>query len=172
MDRIPRRSSLLSRSFGGVAVSIGMLAPGACAHASVPFFAPEGASRLETPPRGLPRSAVPVRLNTSALLALRPGDEARLELPEEPAYTVVFEKELSHGGGTYSWSGYLKDTATRKRILVTTGPNGSFGEIETPGRTYRIVPGSGHDWLVDMTKVGASEQKRPPPDDMRIPPGR
>jgi len=64
-------------------------------------------------------------------------------------YSVDFFQD--HGGGMYSWVGRHATLGNNFRAIVTTGPGGSFGVISTPDGDYRLIPGVGHDWMVDMT---------------------
>jgi len=102
--------------------------------------------------RGVKSQAVPVRLNARALFELDYLDEVRLTLPSGATHTVVFELAQDHGGGVASWVGHLKEHGNASRVILTRGPGGAFGLIETPEGTFRIVPGGEHDWLVDMTQ--------------------
>jgi hypothetical protein len=64
----------------------------------------------------------------------------------------VLDLSQAHGGGISSWVGRVKGADASNRVIVTSGPGGSFGVIDTPDGSYRIIPGDGHDWLVDMTQ--------------------
>ncbi|MGE3452747.1 MAG: Ig-like domain repeat protein, partial [Burkholderiales bacterium] len=103
---------------------------------------------------GLHSQAVPVRFNAPQMLGLSYRSEVQLTLPNAQAHAIVFELAQAHGDGIHSWVGHFKETGSSHRVIVTTGPGGSYGVIETPGGSYRLVPGDGHDWLVDMTQEG------------------
>ncbi|HUR20444.1 MAG TPA: Calx-beta domain-containing protein, partial [Vicinamibacterales bacterium] len=120
-----------------------------------PFFtaAPSTApSAMGAIARGVQSSAVPVKFNAVAMRALQYQDEVELTLPGAGTHTVVFELAQDHGGGVFSWVGYVKELGTHGRVILATGPGGSYGSIDTPSGTYRIVPGGDHDWLVDMSR--------------------
>jgi hypothetical protein len=120
------------------------------------FFRPQAVTKakavLSERPAGVASPVLPVEFNSAEMLALVPGEEVQLFLPNATAHAVVFEHVQSHGGGMESWVGYLKGQGRDKRVILTTGPAGSFGVIDTPEGSFRVVPGPGHDWLVDMTK--------------------
>ena len=127
------------------------------------FFRTGSASLAKAGPAdrapGVVSQAVPVEFNAGEMLNLVPGDEISLALPRSKSRAVVFERSHAHGGNIHSWVGYFKERGNSNRVLVTTGPAGSFGVIESPEGTYRIVPGKNHDWLVDM----AAEALHVPP---------
>jgi len=93
--------------------------------------------------------ALPIALNRAALAATRANDEMELALPDGTRELVVFDRVEDHGGGIKTSVGYLKALGRDYRVLITAGPSGSFGSIRTANTAYRIIPGDGHDWLVD-----------------------
>jgi len=101
---------------------------------------------------GVHTQAVPIRFNAQDMLGLRYLDEVELALPNATAHAVLFELAREHPGGIRTWIGHLRDHGTGYRVIVTSGPAGSYGVIDTPEASYRIVPGDGHDWLIDMTQ--------------------
>ncbi len=100
---------------------------------------------------GVQSKATPVKLNAAAMRELRYLDEVELALPGR-TYHVVFELAQEHGRGVLTWVGHIKGLGHHGRVIVATGPGGSFGTIDTPEGSFRIVPGGEHDWLVDMTE--------------------
>src|SRR5688572_11061355 len=114
--------------------------------------------------------ALPIQFNVDEMLGLRHGEEIQLALPNAVARTVVFERSQSHGGGVHSWVGHFKERGKNNRVILTTGPAGSYGVIDTPDGTYRIIPGGEHDWLVDMTQEQLYIPIKPFVDDSRMPP--
>ena len=94
--------------------------------------------------------ATPVQFNFSAMQDVRSGGEVNFTLPNAKNFAIVIELAQSHGDGVTSWTGYLKDYGKRFRALITAGPDGTYARIETPTGDYRLAPGTGHDWLIDM----------------------
>jgi hypothetical protein len=92
-----------------------------------------------------------VKFNLPELKSLKPGEEVTFALPNGATYTIVFDLQQDHGNGISSWIGYVKGTKDKERVVITTGPGGSFGRIATPEGEFRLVPGEGHDWLMDMS---------------------
>src|SRR5688572_15772115 len=121
-------------------------------------------------PQGVHSDARPVRFNTDEMLALKAGDSVQLTLPSAITRPVVVERIQSHGGGITSWVGYFRERGRSNRVIVTTGPAGSYGVIDSPEGTYRIIPGDGHDWLVDMTQEQLYLPLPASKNDERIPP--
>src|SRR5688572_18506571 len=121
-------------------------------------------------PEGVHSDARSVRFNTDEMLALKAGDSVQLTLPSAITRPVVVERIQSHGGGITSWVGYFRERGRSNRVIVTTGPAGSYGVIDSPDGTYRIIPGDGHDWLVDMTQEQLYLPIPAPKNDERIPP--
>ena len=116
------------------------------------------------PPKAVKSVAQPVRFNAATLRTLKPGAEVELTLPDASRHTFVFDVGRDHGQGIYSWVGYYRDRDERRKLraVITTGPDGSFGSIQTPAGEWRLLPGKGNDWLVDM----AVEQKLHEPVDL------
>ncbi len=119
-------------------------------------------------PAGLHAKPKAVKLNAKALLAMRGGAEAELTLPDGAKHVVVADLVQDQGGGITSWVGHVKGAGNASRVIVTTGPGGSYGAFETPTGTYRLLPGGAHDWLVDM-RGEAETVGREKGDDQRAP---
>ena len=117
-----------------------------------------------TPPAAIKSVAHPVRFEMDALRALKPGAEVELTLPNGRKHAFVFDLLRDHGQGIVSWVGYAREGDARRKLraIVTRGPDGTFGTIQTPEGELRIVPGRGNDWLVDM----AAESKHLPEVDL------
>lgn len=120
---------------------------------------------------GVATPGTAVRFNAEHMHALAYGEEVELVLPNATTHAYIFELAKRHGGGITTWVGRHKLRGKEYRAIVTTGPGGSFGALATPEGDYRLVPGGGHDWLVDM-----SEERRHVPmtvlenDALPIPP--
>ena len=93
---------------------------------------------------------MPVQFNAAAMQNVRSGGEVDITLPNAARYAIVFELAQTHNGGITSWTGYLKEYGKRFRAIITSGPAGTYASIQTPAGEYRLVPGAGHDWLIDM----------------------
>ena len=109
-----------------------------------------------------------VQFNRRALSEMQKQDELELALPNGSRHVVVFDRIDDHGGGIRSSIGFIKGQSNDYRVILTTGPGGTYGSIRTPETMYRIIPGAnGQDLLIDMTE----EQKHIPPinlgDDVR-----
>ena len=141
------------------------------------FFLPEARAKAKAAPAaralGVVSAAAPVLFNRDEMLSLSPGDEVTLAVPGGGTHALVFQMAQSHGDGIESWVGYVKSRGNDNRVILTTGPSGSYGVIDTPEGSYRIVPGNGHDWLVDMTaeQLHIPIPEREPNDGFPIPPG-
>jgi hypothetical protein len=113
--------------------------------------------------------AAAVRFNAGEMFRLAPRAEVEVTLGHR-AYVVIFDRAEQHGDGIASWIGYVKEAGKDYRAVITTGPAGSFGFIRTPQGEFRLVPGHGHDWLVDMTQERAFVPEIDLRDDIAIPP--
>lgn len=115
--------------------------------------------------------ALPIQLNSSQMFDLPILGEIEINLPTA-TYTAVFERSEQHGDGIATWIGYLKKFGKDYRVIITRGPSGSFGSIRSPSGEFRLMPGNGQDWLVDMNQ----ERLLSPPvsmvNDTVIPPKR
>jgi hypothetical protein len=116
------------------------------------FFAAPPAALKSANAKGVKSQATPVRFNAKEVLALRRNDQVQLTLPNGASHDLVVDLVSLHGDGIASWIGRIKGLGNHYRVVVTSGPAGSYGVIDTPQGSYRIVPGDGHDWLVDMTE--------------------
>jgi hypothetical protein len=146
------------------------LFPWEYADAAPPLLLRAQASERAANAPGLNTQASAVRFNAGQMLALRHLEEAEVTLPDGVTHPLVVELVQPHGNGIFSWVGSHRDAGNAYRAIVTTGPGGSFGVIDVPGGHFRIVPGEGHDWLIDMDR---EERFLPPIDlghDFRFPP--
>ena len=110
-----------------------------------------------------------VQFNLPELKGLQRGDDVELRLLDGKLHTLTFDVLKDEGNGVSTWIGHYKGSAENLRVIITQGPGGSYGTIATPGGQFRLVPGDGFDWLIDM----AAEEPHVPPidlrDDVRIP---
>jgi hypothetical protein len=95
-----------------------------------------------------------VRYNADALLAMAPGDEVKVNLPNGRAYAATFERRVAYESGSRSWVGYLTELGKDYRVITTTGANGgTYGTILTPEGEFLIAPAKGGDLLIDATSL-------------------
>ena len=122
------------------------------AAAAVPMLGLDMPKALSPQPATIKSVARPVRFNAAGLRDLKPGTEVELALPDGTRHVFVFDLARDHGDGIRSWVGYYRDGDMRRKLraIVTSGPDGTFGTLQTPSGEYQLVPGRGHDWLVDM----------------------
>ena len=154
---MPRFLALAARLCSIALACVAATAPAqAGAERSGQFFRPLSptlaAAAKSTNAPGVRTRALPVALNAGELLELGYLGEIELTLPSGVTHTAVRELIQDHGNGVSSWVGYLKGLGNRARVIVTTGPAGSYGVIDSPEGSFRLLPGGEHDWLVDMTK--------------------
>ncbi len=125
-----------------------------------------GAATLKLQPDGgtspFKSAARAIAIDRMTLDTLAVGGERSIELPGGPA-TIVFDRIDRHGAGIQSSVGYLKDLGKEYRVILTTGPGGTFGSIRTPRTVYRVVPRDGRDWIVDSL----AEREFEGPTDLR-----
>jgi hypothetical protein len=84
--------------------------------------------------------ALAIRFNREEMLASGPGEVVRLALPAGVPTTSCSSARRIHGGGIFSWVGYLRERGKNNRVIVTSGPNGAYGVIDAPEGEFRIVP--------------------------------
>ncbi|PZU52609.1 MAG: hypothetical protein DI561_12285 [Thauera sp.] len=101
--------------------------------------------------------AHPVAFNLIALSALEPGDDVTLSIPEHGDYRVRYDRTDAGDADTTTWVGHLADYGSEFRVIVTSGPNGSVGNILTPSGELMLVDSGGTQWLVDPVRSGLSQ---------------
>ena len=146
-----------------------LLLPAGAALAAPQMLQPYAGRSEGAAPAGLHSTPTRVRFNTVELLAMRRGDEAALTLPDGRTYTVVADLIQPQGSGITSWVGHVKDGGIAHRVIVTSGPGGSYGIFDTPTGSYRLVPGGPHDWLIDLKREPPEGPPEGAPDDQRMP---
>src|SRR5258706_3710775 len=152
------------------AISVSAQVPTSAAKQFFRAYDSAGGDHPQGPP-GVVSGGLPIQLNMPVMLAMRPGEQIQLTLPNAISRPVVFELALSHGGGINSWVGHFRQGGKNNRVIITTGPTGSYGVIDTPDGSYRVIPGGGgYDWLVDMTQEQLHIPPPPTVDDTLIPP--
>ena len=88
--------------------------------------------------------AQPVTLNARALDALQAGAALDVTLPDASTNAFVLDQVRDHGQGIHSYVAYHRDSDPRRkwRAVITTGPDGSFGFVQTPKGEFNLVPGT------------------------------
>ncbi len=133
------------------------------ANAAVSLMTPITISKSARAQFDIKSEATPVLLNRAALTRLKKNDEIELTLPNATRHVIMFDRFEDHGNGIRSSIGYLKEFGNNYRVIITTGPDGTFGSIRTPDAKWQIVPGAGYDLLVNATE----EEKLLPAMDLR-----
>ena len=147
-----------------------LLAPAAVA-AGPQLLLPYAGKAASAQKSGAMSRATPVRFNAAQVLGMGAQGEVTFTTPGARTHTFVFDLVQSHGEGITSWVGKHKTLGAAHRAIVTTGAHGTFASISTPDGEFRVTPGAGHDWLVDMTAeqahlpltmLGARHELTPP----------
>jgi hypothetical protein len=119
--------------------------------------------------RGTPRSADepeprkpadvahPVTVDLVAMSALEPGADMALSIPDHGDYRVAYDRTEPGDTDSTTWVGHLKDYGPEFRVIITSGPNGSVGNILTPSGEILLVSDGGSQWLVDPQRSGLSQ---------------
>ena len=107
-------------------------------------------------PRGKAPASVayPVNFNLVAMANLQPGAEVALPIPGMGSYPVVYEETRANDSGSSTWVGYLKDYGNDFRVMITSGADGSLGNILTPSGELELTTVSGSQWLIDRSASG------------------
>ncbi len=113
--------------------------------------------------------AYPVDFNVVPMSNLTAGDEVALDVTGKGTYPVVYEGTQANDSGSTTWVGHLKDYGDDFRVLITTGPEGSVGNILTPSGELELTTVSGKQWLIDRAASGWNLLH--PKDDDGVAPG-
>lgn len=97
-----------------------------------------------------------VQLDLVAMSQLEAGADMQLSIPEHGDYRVTYEHTAAGDADTSTWVGHLKDYGQDFRVIVTSGPQGSVGNILTPAGEILLVNSGGRQWLVDPVRSGLS----------------
>jgi hypothetical protein len=152
------------------ALAAALLLPLASFAAPDRLLKPLGQPARTVPEAGFRSPATPIELDRGRMAATRPGQELEVALPNGIAHGFLLDYQQEHGGGMRSWVGQHKVHGSTYRAIFTTGPSGSYGVIQAPEGEYRVVPGSSHDWLVDMRAEAPYVKGSDLRDDTRFPP--
>ena len=111
-------------------------------------------------PGGKPGARAPaavayaVDFNLVSMASLKPGAEVALPIPGKGSYAVVYEETRANDSGSSTWVGYLKDYGNDFRVMITSGPAGSLGNILTPSGEFELTTVGGSQWLIDRAASG------------------
>jgi hypothetical protein len=101
---------------------------------------------------------IPVR----ELGSMEPGERIHLTLPVGQ-FEVVHDQRFEHENGDVTWVGHLSGKGRDYRVIVTSGADGSVGQVATPGGVYSLDWENGRNWLSDLSassfRPGSSEQE-------------
>ncbi|QJR16521.1 Calx-beta domain-containing protein [Usitatibacter palustris] len=115
------------------------------ASAATPLFIPLDKSSIV---RKSDATDIPVAFNRPGLENLVPGDEVELTLPNGSRHDYVYEHSIAHGGGIVTWIARSPITGDNERAIITYGPHGAWGWMNTTYGAYRVYPsGEGYDLL-------------------------
>jgi hypothetical protein len=98
--------------------------------------------------------AYPVNFNLVSMANLAVGDEVGMDVPGKGTYPVIYDGTRANDSGSTTWVGYLKDYGDDFRVLITTGADGSVGNIQTPSGELELTTTAGNQWLIDRTASG------------------
>ena len=142
------------------------------ANAGTALFTPALNKAATTEAQPARSVAQPITLNKGALDALPAGAALDVTLPDASTHAFVLDQVRDHGHGIRSYVAYHRDSDPRRkwRAVITSGPDGSFGFVQTPKGEFDLVPGQGHDWLVDMKAESAHHAPVDLAGDARTPP--
>jgi hypothetical protein len=111
-------------------------------------------SALVATPKGIKSAASAVEFDADTLHALAVGTEVSLALPSGKQYLIVKESQTTHEDGSTTWVGYFKDVGKQYKVIATTGPNGTYANINAPDEEWLVSPSgyAGFDFLVNATR--------------------
>ncbi len=101
--------------------------------------------------------AHPVKVDLIAMSSLERGADMALAIPDHGDYRVTYDRTEPGDTDSTTWVGHLKDYGPEFRVIITTGPNGSVGNILTPSGEILLVDNGRSQWLVDPTRSGLSQ---------------
>lgn len=88
-----------------------------------------------------------INLPTEALGKMAPGEAIALDLPTGH-FQVVYENRAEEPNGNLAWYGRLSGNGGSYWVILSFGPAGDSGRIETPAGVYRIESRRGQGWLI------------------------
>ncbi|MDD5296301.1 MAG: M12 family metallo-peptidase [Rhodocyclaceae bacterium] len=136
-------------------------------HAVALGATPSGATGAGKPAK----AAYPVRYDTVRMASLKAGDEVALSVPGRGSYRVSYDATLANDSGSSTWVGHLTEFGSDFRVVITSGPEGSLGNIMTPSGELELVMTGGQQWLVDRQASGYTSFVPPHSDEAHVPEG-
>ena len=104
--------------------------------------------------RGLPSGSVmAVSIPVDKLNQMKLGEKMVLSLPGGQ-FEVVYDNRFEHENGDVTWVGYLDGAGKGYRVIITSGQDGSLGQVVSPNGVYNIDLEGGRNWLVDIEASG------------------
>lgn len=105
------------------------------------------------------KAAYPVQFDLVAMSNLEAGAEVALTIPGLGSHRVIYEESRNTDSGAVSWIGYLKDYGNDFRVLITSSPEGSVGNILTPSGDLQLTQDGNQQWLIDRAGSGLTMLK-------------
>lgn len=102
-----------------------------------------------------PGSVTEITLPIDKLNHMKLGERIHLNLPVG-TFEVVHDNRFEHVNGDVTWVGQLDGAGAGYRVIITSGREGSVGQIVTPEGVYNIDLEGGRNWLVDIDSSGLS----------------
>jgi len=98
-------------------------------------------------------SVAAIKIDAARLAAMQKGERLTMSLPSGD-YAVVYDNLFHHENGDFTWVGYVDGAGRGYRVIITSGSEGSLGQIVTPDGTYSVDLEDGRNWLVDISGSG------------------
>ncbi|WP_081412935.1 reprolysin-like metallopeptidase [Chitinilyticum aquatile] len=93
------------------------------------LFTPVAANRSSA---SSPEKGYSVAFNRIQAMAIKPGTEFKLNIPNGKSYTVVFEREEISSSGNHTFIGYLAEQGKTARCIITHSSDAITGRCQTP----------------------------------------
>lgn len=98
-------------------------------------------------------SVAAIKVDAARLAAMQKGERLTMSLPSGD-YAVVYDNLFHHENGDFTWVGYVDGAGRGYRVIITSGSEGSLGQIVTPDGTYSVELEDGRNWLVEIGSSG------------------
>lgn len=147
-----KKTSILARPTL-LGASIALAFAGSCAQADPLALWQFTTTQASSPTAQASRA---VQINASALANLQTGSEFTINLSNTAPLTAVLKQTISHSSGNKTIVAQLKGYDSAYSLVLTTGSQGSFGDLRSPDGEYQILSNNGQDWIVDLKASGLS----------------
>lgn len=147
-----KKTSILARPTL-LGASIALAFAGSCAQADPLALWQFTTTQASSPTAQASRA---VQINASALANLQNGSEFIINLGNTAPLTAVLKQTISHSSGNKTIVAQLKGYDSAYSLVLTTGSQGSFGDLRSPDGEYQILSNNGQDWVVDLKASGLS----------------